>query len=393
MKEWKSGLMKIYERYSLPERIFRGGGGWNLFLPARCAMAGLHRLYLLLRYSGGVHAGGSHGSPVKREEGSEEEPYVISVGNLVIGGGGKTPCSVALAELVRQMGGRPVVVTRGYRSRVEKAGSTVILANGRERRKSGEGSRSRFDFMTGPGATSQREYALTFGDEVSIYRRKGIPVVIDRNRRRGIETAGTELDPTDIILDDAYQNRSVRKDMDILLLDHSRPCADGRLLPLGRLREGPEAVGRADAVVFTRSEGRHIPAGVGKMLEGKHILFSRHSFQGLYGRKGEAVPPSELAEEKIALFSAIGYPESFEALVERNIHSPFCAFRFSDHHRYRLRDVEWMIEKAGRGTVFLTTEKDWFKTHELFPPKVRVLEVRMRMTIQGAEKLVRGEYD
>ncbi len=378
--------MKIYECYSLAEKIFRGKGFWSVLTPVRAVLAGYYYLVMILS--------GRDQGKIPRHSGRYGGPHfpsgcrVISIGNIVVGGGGKTPCALELARLEKESGGNPVVVTRGYGGKAERSGIPVIL--GLKDGPAADGTyMTEKDYLTGGKDWSARDYAHAFGDEVSIYRQREILVVIDRDRSRGVELAAGKLDPTVIILDDAYQNNSVKKDLDVLLLDHSKPFADGKVLPLGKLREPPSAARRADAVIFTRAGGgRGIPEEAERFTRGKTVLFSEHKLDQIYGRGGKITAPEKLAGGRMVLYSAIGNPASFEKLVRANVNEPFCSFRFSDHHHYDSRDIDGMMEIAGKNAVFLTTEKDWFKTYQLFPSGVEVFALRMRMVIEGVEDLI-----
>jgi tetraacyldisaccharide 4'-kinase len=382
------GLMKIYEKYSLPEKIFIGKGIWNFFLPVRFILSLLFSGWLSLI---------SLKSAVRTESlnaagdgfiNSNDSPRVISIGNLVVGGGGKTPCALALAKEIKKKCGSPVVVTRSYGSMVEKSGKTIIISSNRSKD-------NRYDYLTdadylgGEGKRlSERLFAKTFGDEVSIYRDEGIDVVIDVNRKRGVKLAKEILNPTDIILDDAYQNNSLKKDIDILLLDYNAPFANGKILPMGMLREKPEAAKRADVIIFTRVEGDRIPSEVLRFTSGKRIFYSTHEFSVIYGRAGKIIRPDALRHKKVVLYSGIAFPASFERMVKRELCIPVASFRYSDHYPYTHEGIESMITKIGKDACFLTTEKDWFKTHELFPDRVEVFAVKMEMVIRGIDELL-----
>lgn len=380
--------MKIYEKYSVAERIFDGKGIWIAFLPVRFVLSQIYNCWLTV--SGWLSSLYPEllSAAVRDSIRSERPPRVISIGNLVVGGGGKTPCTISLAKEIKKKCGRPVVVTRGYKSLAEKASKPIVIspyANTDQR----EDYLTEADYFNDEAnRISDRLFAETFGDEVSIYRNEEISVVIDTNRRRGIKFAGEILNPTDILLDDAFQNRSVKKDIDILLLDYNNPFANGKVLPMGTLRERPKAAHRADAIVFTRVEGDRIPSEVLRFTAGKRVFYSRHEFSVIYGHNGKIVRPAELKQSNVVLYSGIALPMSFEGMVKREICEPVATFRYSDHHPYNSKDIEFMIREVGEDSVFLTTEKDWFKTNELFPEDVEILAVKMEMVIRGIEELL-----
>ncbi len=371
--------MKIYNRESTAERIFRGRGWYVLLLPLRILISYLYRFIMRAR------------AAVKRAGGRIEigdEPggaRVISVGNILVGGGGKTPCSMALAEELAKRGMDPVILTRGYGSRAEKAGLPVVLSDNRADVPGTEFLAEKdFNYPDLPSG----EYASVFGDEVTIYRSAGIPVVIDPERRRGAEAARRILHPGYIILDDGFQNISVDKDMDILLLDHSDPFCGGRLLPWGRLREEPGAAARADAVIFTRSGSTEVPAEVSAIVGDKPVFFARHSYIGIYDREGVKVSEEELRGRKLAVYSGIALPPHFEVTVREYVTEPDLSFRFSDHHEYTASDISFMMDRAAEGSAFITTEKDWHKSAELFSHDTDIYMLKIRMVINDIDRLI-----
>ncbi|MBD3178635.1 MAG: tetraacyldisaccharide 4'-kinase [Candidatus Latescibacteria bacterium] len=369
--------MKIINRESLAERIHRGEGWRKAFLPVRIVLSVLYGLIMSLRRL--LRGAGEGKSP--KGEGTR----VISVGNITVGGTGKTPCCITLAGALNNLGEKTVILTRGYGSRAEKAGSPVILSGDAEI-SSNEALMNEENIRaeSRPGI----EFAEQFGDEVALYRSRGIPVVIDPDRRRGITAAIEGFNPDYIILDDGYQNLSVRKDFDILLLDHSDPFGGGRLLPWGRLRESPNAVERADAVIFTRSSSESVPDVAREAVNNKRVYFSSHSYDGIIDREGKVIHPESMRGRTLAIFSGIAVPEQFENMVIGRIFEPEYSFRFSDHHRYSRKDIKMMTGTVGPGTAFLTTGKDWFKTVELFPDEFDIYMVRLRMKIEGMESLM-----
>jgi tetraacyldisaccharide 4'-kinase len=230
--------------------------------------------------------------------------------------------------------------------------------------------------------------AEVLGDEVLIYRDRGIPVIIDPRRPRGAALARRLFAPSHILLDDAFQNFSIEKDFDLLLLDAERPFGAGTLLPLGTLREPPGAVRRADAVVFTRSREGRIPAEARRFIEGKPVFFADHAALGFIDRRGEPVPLERLAGRDCLLFSGVARPAPFERTAISLGMLPRAAFRFDDHHRYGRDDVRAMLGEAGPRTAFVTTEKDRAKAIGLFPAESDVLALRVEMTIDRLDDLL-----
>jgi len=381
--------MRIVERYGPGFKLLRGVGGWALFVPWRFVLSLLYGCALKAPFLS--PRGAARQRPVGRPDGAGAEPRVTSIGNVEAGGGGKTPCALRLAEEIRARGGTPVVVSRGYRGIAQRYAPCVVPAG----RKVGAVRDVRYtteaEALLRAGASSsitEASMAALLGDEIMLYRRRGIPVVIDADRGRGGRLATRLFSATHILLDDAFQNRSIAKDVDIVLLDADKPFGNGRLLPLGPLREPPSAIGRADIVIFTRAESDRLPPEAERLVEGKRVYFASHDPVDLIDAAGAAKPLTLLAGLDCILFSGIARPDSFEMSVNRLGARPRMAFRFVDHHRYTERDILGMFKAAGGEIPFITTEKDWVKTHDFFPPRTELFALRVTMSIREIETLI-----
>lgn len=263
---------------------------------------------------------------------------VISVGNLTVGGTGKTPMVAATAEHLLAEGKRVGILTRGYRGQ-----------------------------RTGEGAATSDEVQLLearFGGQVAF------GVGADRFARgRELAREGTEW----FILDDGFQHRQLARDVDIVLIDATNPFGGGHLLPAGRLREPRSALERADMVVITRSE--HAPAveaSVQHYTEAP-IFYARPNidyFQEIGGERGGGSggaggggsAPRAIAKElqKWFVFCGIGNPAAFLADVRATGYPVVGHKFFRDHHRYTQADAEGIEAEAwALGTDrIVCTEKD-----------------------------------
>ncbi|MGE0191025.1 MAG: tetraacyldisaccharide 4'-kinase [Planctomycetota bacterium] len=208
---------------------------------------------------------------------------VISVGNLAAGGTGKTPLVIMLADELLRRGRRPGVVARGYR---REPGETL----------NDEG----------------REIAAALGDLV--------PQVQDADRVAAAHRLLAAHPRTDVLLlDDGFQHRRVRRDLDIVLLDGREPLARAHLLPRGRLREPPAALSRADLVVITRAEGLMPAARLERALEVARFTAAPLAFTATRVLRIEGLAdtdPAALYGLPVALLSGIGAPGAFRATVE-----------------------------------------------------------------------------
>ncbi len=276
---------------------------------------------------------------------------VISVGNLTAGGTGKTPLTSFLAAMLRESGYRAGVVSRGYR------------------RRGGPGPRLVSD---GRSILADADEA---GDEPYLIAREnpGVPLAVGADR---VRTARLLLDAARcevVVLDDAFQHRRIARDIDLLLVDGRDPWGNGRMLPLGPLREPLSSASRADAIIVTRSAGP-LPAALAPILARHNphaaVFFGRMEPRGFVRADGESVAPASLKGLTVYAFSGIARPQRFEEDLESLGVRVASARRFPDHHRFSRRDLEEVV-RAARNTsaeVLVTTEKDLVRLAPSFPP-------------------------
>ncbi len=259
---------------------------------------------------------------------------VISVGNLTVGGTGKTPVVDYLASFCLQRGRRVAVVSRGYRSRghgvrVVSAGNGALL----DVRDCGDE----------PWLLAQRHPRLL----VLVAKRRAAAV------RHAVENLGAEV----ILLDDGFQHLAVARDCDVVLLDARRPFGNGRVLPAGLLRERPAALRRGQLFVLTRAEAdTPLPSLPGPTLRCRHRLAS-----DVVSLAEQRLPMKQLADQKGLAFAGIAEPESFfGALAETGLQFT-ATLPFSDHAAYDSRDLARLVAAAQDTDYLITTEKDAVK--------------------------------
>ena len=269
------------------------------------------------------------------------EVPVISVGNLVTGGAGKTPLTLFLARKLASHG--PVaVLSRGY-----------------------GGSQPAGAWERVPCRGDSRSLAKYFGDEPVLMARKmpEVAVWVGADRRlsgRAAVEAGARV----VLLDDGFQHLKLQRDVDLVLLDASAPLGNGKLLPAGPLREPVEHLERAHALILTRARDQGVAeetrAGLRRRFPGKPVFICRHRLKELRrGEDGEAIPLEELRQGRAAAFAGIARPREFlEDLKALGV--SLRAFRpFADHHFYRSGDLERLRnEFPGDVRWLITTEKD-----------------------------------
>ena len=299
---------------------------------------------------------------------------MISVGNLTMGGTGKTPCVLRLAELLRERGRKPGILTRGYGriSPVDRTGA----AGGRGGAHGGIGRRAADFPALARGAGGDRG-ATVFG-RARCWRSV---------RRSDV-----------MLLDDGFQHVKLARNFDVVLIDALNPFGGGEVFPVGRLREPVQGLARADAIVITRSEasdlGQAIERAVRRWNPRAPIFQARIQPEWwVEHRTGQHYRTDEFRVEKPAAFCGLGNPQSFYRTVEGlGIRMVDCV-EFEDHHRYRANELERMAEQFRRkgATALVTTEKDAVNLCEsadelLAPLPLYWLKIGMR--IDGEQELM-----
>ncbi len=253
---------------------------------------------------------------------------VISIGNLSAGGSGKTPLVIALARELERRKIPAAVALRGYGGSASAAGALVS-----------DGAR----ILLG---------AAEAGDEaLLIARRTNARVFVGRDRVRAVQLfAG---DARCILLDDAFQNPSLARDHEVVLIDASLPLAALRVFPAGKFREGLEALMRADTIVLTRVD-QAPPAQLAQWLDAIRASGARAPvFQCLH--RAGAIQPAPPAGAEFGAFCGIGNPEAFYRTLERAGVSPAVRRSFPDHYAFRPGELQSLLAQA---PCWITTEKD-----------------------------------
>jgi tetraacyldisaccharide 4'-kinase len=282
---------------------------------------------------------------------------VISVGNLTVGGTGKTPMVLWLAERLIAGGERPAILTRGYR-----------------------------------GEAPRNDAGLPGSDEVALLRtrlgaRAQLGVGKDRYASgRTLERHGAKW----FILDDGFQHLALHRDADIVLLDASDPFGGGRLLPCGCLREPLAALQRASVVVITRSE--HAPAVESLVRRNTRvpIFYAQADLQAVLRAPTLAVewPLPDRASARVFAFCGIGNPQAFFDDLRRWGFSVAGELSFRDHHRYSPGDLAALERAAGavQADAMICTEKDVFNLRDAGVGTLPVYACRIGLAISDGAK-------
>jgi tetraacyldisaccharide 4'-kinase len=265
---------------------------------------------------------------------------VIGVGNLTMGGTGKTPCVLRLAELLRERGRKPGILTRGY----GRTSPSPVLA-------------------LPLGAALRTEES---GDEPQIFLRARVaPVGIGADRYRSGTLLHQKFGPDVMLLDDGFQHVRLARDFDVVLLDALNPFGGGEVFPMGRLREPLDALARADAIVITRSEASDLAPAIERAVRrwNPHAPVFRARIEPEFWvelRTGRYLRTDELQLDRVGAFCGLGNPRSFLRTLDSLGTRYVDCVEFQDHHRYRPNELTRLAQQFHRqGAVALvTTEKD-----------------------------------
>ncbi len=281
---------------------------------------------------------------------------VISVGNITVGGTGKTPMTIYLAREIKQAGRRVAIVSRGYKGGAERRGG--VVANG----------------------TTICMDPLTAGDEpyMMACRLEGIPVIVGRNRFAAGLLAIDHFQPDVIVLDDAFQHLMLRRDIDLVLIDAMHPFGNGRMLPRGTLREPIAALGRASACILTRSNAAGAEELAVTRARVKLLVGNRPIFESLQDPYFYLVPGGDqttlhtvpdfpgshdlvgIKSRKVFGFSGIARNEDFQRTVKDLGFNVTGFLEFPDHYFYSAADQKKIMRVAEESGAqrLITTEKD-----------------------------------
>ncbi|MFH0827590.1 MAG: tetraacyldisaccharide 4'-kinase [Candidatus Omnitrophota bacterium] len=261
---------------------------------------------------------------------------VISVGNITLGGTGKTMMVELIAGYLKSRGHKPAILSRGYKK--PRAYSVKLL----------------------PGYEAM-------GDEPFMMWEKfqNVPVLVDPDRIRSAKAAVAGHAADTVILDDGFQQWRVKKDLEIVMLDGVNPFGNRRLLPRGILRQPMFTLKGADVFVLINSGAADLgPLKKNLSIVNSHalILEAERSAKGVFrlSRKKEILPFDFLKGRDAALFCGLGNPESFRESARKIGVKEGMFFEFPDHYRYDEEDLEKMVKESGKKniSILVTTEKD-----------------------------------
>jgi tetraacyldisaccharide 4'-kinase len=289
---------------------------------------------------------------------------VISIGNITVGGTGKTPMTLLLIELLKKRQVKCGVVSRGYK----RAESGVHVV------------------------TNEAKAAHAYGDEPALIKATfpDVPVIVGEKRVLAAEAMLGESNVDVILCDDAFQHRSLHRDLNLLLMDVTEPIKNYRVIPVGLAREalGP-ALKRADIVILTKAnlvspeELEEFQAWLGKRYQGA-VVRADYVLKGFHSQLGQN---SDDLVDPVVLISGIAKPAALEKTLEGRV-KILKHKSFPDHHRYTGNDVEVMLDEASQlqARWILTTAKDAMKLSQFQRLKERLWIADLGLKLAGDTK-------
>jgi tetraacyldisaccharide 4'-kinase len=295
---------------------------------------------------------------------------VICVGNITVGGTGKTPMTMYLAQKINQSGYKTAIVSRGYRGSTESRGG--IVSDGQS-------------ICMGPEQAGDEPYMIARS-------LKAVPVIVGKNRYESGMLAVKKFQPDVIVLDDGFQHLRLKRDIDLVLLDSASPFGNARLLPRGILREPISSLARSSACILTRHQTgtnepvtsaidlikEHTPPG--RVFTSSHVPYyypikAGEQFSVNRANKEDSGPEiCQLTKDPVFGFSGIARNADFQNTVMKLGFNTTGFLEFSDHHRYSAHDLETIQSQAKTAGArrLVTTEKDLVR---LFPHNPFAIEL------------------
>lgn len=272
---------------------------------------------------------------------------IICVGNITVGGNGKTPTALKLRSLLKELGYKPHILSRGYKANYKGP--------------------HRVNHLT--------DSFLDVGDEALMMAAYG-PTWISQNRRSGIKSAvasGANV----IILDDGLQNNSIIKDFSILVIETSIGFGNGYLLPAGPLREPISSALEKTDLILTIGETANQDAFQKEFL---HLT----KIQCVKGRLIPRATNINFKEKKVIAFAGIGHPEKFRKTLEKLAANVITFKAYTNHKPFKTRQLKQLINQAKKHeAILVTTEKDFVRIPKDLKPSCQALTIDLEIENQS----------
>ncbi len=290
----------------------------------------------------------------------------ISIGNLTVGGNGKTPFTIFLASRLQAQGMSVAIVSRGFGRSGKEGASAALVSDGTALKLS-------------PGEA---------GDEpVMMAKSFRGPIVVARRRIDGVRLLEEIAHPEVIVLDDAFQHRALARDADLVLINRERGFGNGHVIPAGPMREPLRAIRRADAAIIVSSGIPDRPSAITarqmRAISAVTTLHATlrpkalvHSEQGVWSE----LPLARAGRRALAV-SGLADPSGFYAMLHEIEAELVGVLEYPDHHAYTSADWQAIVKAAGNAEVVLTTEKDLVKLEKFPFPRDSLYALRLEVVM------------
>ncbi|WP_300358835.1 tetraacyldisaccharide 4'-kinase [Fusobacterium sp.] len=305
-----------------------------------------------------------------------DDVFVICIGNITVGGTGKTPAVQYFAKRLSQEGRKVAVVSRGYRGK--RKVEPLIVSDGK-------------NILVSSKESGDEPYSHALNLKV--------PVIVGKDRYKACKLAKEVFDVDTIILDDGFQHRKLFRNMDIVLVDATNPFGWEALLPKGTLRESfHPAAKRASEFIITKSDlvpEREVEK-LKRFLKGKYkkpVSVAKHGISSLCDIEGNAKPLFWVKGKRVLLFSGLANPLNFEKTVISLDPSYIERIDFLDHHSFKEKDIELIKKRAEdmKANYIITTEKDIVKLPKnIHMENLYILKIEFEFLENNTLKSFRG---
>ena len=310
---------------------------------------------------------------------------VIVVGNITVGGTGKTPVVEKLAKTLQQNGRKVGIISRGYKSKKESLIKKMLrfITNGE---------------VAPPKVVSDGKNVLLgsklAGDEPYMLAKNlpGVVVVCDKNRVKAGYFAIKDFGCDTLVLDDGFQYLKLKGSLNICLVDSTNPFGNEHLLPRGILREPLHRLSKADYILITKTKNiqqcEELHRTIRKHNSLAKMIYCTHTPRFLVDIKSQEEKNLDFIKgKKVAIFSGIAYPESFEGTIKEQGADIIYTKRFLDHHRFSKGEIKtvFMEAFASGAEMILTTEKDAVRLPKIFP-KIPLYYLRLEIDLLSNEE-------
>lgn len=284
---------------------------------------------------------------------------VISVGNITIGGSGKTPMAIYLAKQLLERGKKAVILSRGYKGNIKDVG---VVSDGK-------------NILLGPEDAGDEPYLMAV-------KLKTVPVIVGRDRYKAGMYAVERFKPDIIILDDGFQHIRLHRDMDIALIDLRRGFGNGYLFPMGILREPLSGLRRASLIMF-KGLNPLSPPFDGFNCQTISFSYKAKEVSSLFD--GSILNVDTLKGKKAVALSGIADPKSFSETLKELGAIVIEEIVYPDHHFYTSDDLKKIKDIAAEAEIIVTTEKDGVKLKRLSIKDMPIYTIAVDVDIKNTK--------